>query len=153
MGINIAVEKDISDIAGLYRQLFSEMAKIQPAFICPGSQDEAFIRSNIESEDADILIYREGEEIVGFLMIQKKSTPPYECYIPHQFAHIMDLVVDQRHRGKGIGTLLLQEAETWSQKRKLEYMDLGVLTGNTAAEGLYKRMGYRDMQKTMRHML
>lgn len=153
MKIRIAAAEDIPEIEELYRQLFAAMAEIQPEFIRPGSQDESFIRMNMESEEADILTAWEEEKMVGFLMVQQKSAPPYECFIPHRFACIMDLAVDEKHRGKGIGTSLLKEAEAWAVKRGLEYIELGVLAGNFSAEGLYEKMGYRDTQKTMRHML
>lgn len=91
--------------------------------------------------------------MVGFLLVQQKSAPPYECFIPHRFACIMDFAVDEKHRGKGIGTSLIKEAEAWAVKRGLEYIELGVLAGNFSAEELYEKMGYRDTQKTMRHML
>jgi len=149
MKIRIAAAEDIPEIEELYRQLFAAMAEIQPEFIRPGSQDESFIRMNMESEEADILTAWEEEKMVGFLLVQQKSAPPYECFIPHRFA----LAVDEKHRGKGIGTSLLKEAEAWAIKRGLEYIELGVLAGNFSAEGLYEKMGYRDTQRTMRHML
>ena len=129
MKIRIAAAEDIPEIEELYRQLFAAMAEIQPEFIRPASQDESFIRMNMESEEADTLTAWEEEKMVGFLMVQ------------------------QKHRGKGIGTSLLKEAEAWAVKRGLEYIELGVLAGNFSAEGLYEKMGYRDTQKTMRHML
>lgn len=90
MKIRIAAAEDIPEIEELYRQLFAAMAEIQPEFIRPASQDESFIRMNMESEEADILTAWEEEKMVGFLMVQQKSAPPYECFIPHRFACIMD---------------------------------------------------------------
>lgn len=55
MKIRIAAAEDIPEIEELYRQLFAAMAEIQPEFIRPGSQDESFIRMNMESEEADIV--------------------------------------------------------------------------------------------------
>ena len=49
MKIRIAAAEDIPEIEELYRQLFAAMAEIQPEFIRPGSQDESFIRMNMES--------------------------------------------------------------------------------------------------------
>uniref|UniRef100_UPI003FF07890 hypothetical protein n=1 Tax=Eisenbergiella tayi TaxID=1432052 RepID=UPI003FF07890 len=51
MKIRIAAAEDIPEIEELYRQLFAAMAEIQPEFIRPGSQDESFIRMNMESEE------------------------------------------------------------------------------------------------------
>lgn len=71
MKIRIAAAEDIPEIEELYRQLFAAMAEIQPEFIRPASQDESFIRMNMESEEADILTAWEEEKMVGFLMVQQ----------------------------------------------------------------------------------
>lgn len=150
MRVRIAKEHDITEIESLYSQLFSAMAALQPDFIRPASADRVFIKSNIEETESDILIAEENGSMEGFLLIQEKKTPPYACFIPHKYAYIMDICVSEEHRGKGIGTMLLQQARAWAKARKLEYMELGVLAGNEGANRLYEKMGFADVQKTMR---
>lgn len=51
----------------------------------------------------------------------------------------------KKRRGKGIGTLLLKEAERWARERGAEYMELGVLEANQGAQRLYARCGYLEL--------
>ena len=74
------------------------MAALQPDFISPAFADRAFIRKNIEETESDILIAEENGNTEGFLLIQEKKTPPYDCFIPHRYAYIMDICVDECSR-------------------------------------------------------
>lgn len=56
----------------------------------------------------------------------------------------------KKNEDQGIGTMLLQQARAWAKERNLEYIELGVLAGNEGASRLYEKMGFSDVQKTMR---
>lgn len=51
--------------------------------------------------------------------------------------------VKAAHRGKGIGTRLLNEAEHFARSRKMHRMELEVFEGNQAAVRLYEKLGYQ----------
>ena len=53
------------------------------------------------------------------------------------------LVVDSRFRGMGIGTKLLQRAETVATNLGKRRMSLGVIDENDGARRLYERCGYK----------
>lgn len=57
--------------------------------------------------------------------------------------YIEALAVDTRERGRGVGTLLLQDALQWAQASGRGRMALHVLQGNTGARRLYARLGFR----------
>lgn len=44
MRVRIAGNQDITEIEGLYSQLFAAMAELQPEFIRPAAADRAFIK-------------------------------------------------------------------------------------------------------------
>jgi GNAT superfamily N-acetyltransferase len=46
------------------------------------------------------------------------------------------------HRGRGIGTALIEAAETQARARGLQQLGIGVGCDNPAAERLYRRLGY-----------
>ena len=108
-------------------------------------QDDEFIRMIIENEDSDILIAYDTK-IIGLALVQKQKTPPYNCLVEHNFAYLMDFVVEPVFRNKGIG-----------KKRALEkdckYIELNVLSQNDKAIALYKAMDFDEEMKTMRMKL
>ena len=65
--------------------------------------------------------------------------------------HILWIFVWMNAAGERVvGTMLLQQARAWAKERNLEYIELGVLAGNEGASRLYEKMGFSDVQKTMR---
>ena len=61
-------------------------------------------------------------------------------------AWIDELFVEVAHRGQGIGTRLLDLAETLSRKHHAQFLHLEVSHNNPAIE-LYRRRGYVDHQR------
>lgn len=61
-------------------------------------------------------------------------------------AWIDELFVESSYRGKGIGTQLLDLAETVSREHHAQFLHLEVTHGNPAIE-LYRRRGYVDHQR------
>jgi GNAT superfamily N-acetyltransferase len=57
--------------------------------------------------------------------------------------YIEALAVAELHRGKGIGTRLLADAEQWAREHGRSRLALHVLANNTGARRLYERIGFR----------
>lgn len=58
-------------------------------------------------------------------------------------AYLEALAVAEGDRGRGIGTLLLEDSIRWSGEQQRRRLALHVLNSNTGALRLYKRMGFR----------
>jgi ribosomal protein S18 acetylase RimI-like enzyme len=57
-------------------------------------------------------------------------------------SHILLIYVSPAYRRQGIGTILLQQAETWARLQGDRYIGLQVFTHNQPALNLYEKMGY-----------
>ncbi len=66
---------------------------------------------------------------------------PYEK-MAHQC--LFAIIVDEKHRGRGVGAKLLRELMALAKERfKLQFLHLEVYRGNPAIE-LYKRLGFKE---------
>ena len=63
----------------------------------------------------------------------------------------MGLVKSQR--GKGLGRLLMQKAETAAKEKGIELIELSVAGNNRRARDLYRDLGYETTRRTMRKRL
>jgi len=61
------------------------------------------------------------------------------------------LIVDQEHRGKGVGERLVEEAEGWAQRLGLSRIRVRTRATRTEAHRFYAREGYRRTK--LQHVL
>ena len=89
-----------------------------------------------------VYIVREELEPIGYLVICFDYSLEYRG----KGAWIDELFVESSHRGKGIGTQLLDLAESASREHSAKFLHLEVTHGNPAIE-LYRRRGFQDHQR------
>ncbi|GLG84258.1 GNAT family N-acetyltransferase [Acinetobacter calcoaceticus] len=116
-------------------------------------QPPALIQEKFEILHSDpksqILIAEEEDKVCGFLSLY---------FIPQialkgDFAKVCYLCVDENIRSKGIGHLLLQQAEQLAIKRGCDRMELHSGEQRTLAHQFYLREGYVDAPKYFRKKL
>lgn len=58
------------------------------------------------------------------------------------------VLVDEKFRGKGLGTLMMEQLIERAKKRKdIDFLTLGVYAPNKAAIALYKKLGFREVAR------
>lgn len=62
---------------------------------------------------------------------------------PAEHLFLGNLIVTKSYRSKGIGTLLIQQAEDYARSIHYSWCGLGVLDSNVRARQLYEHLGYR----------
>lgn len=80
---------------------------------------------------------------VGMIWFAERGAPQ----VPHAF--IYDVVVWERHRGKGYGKAAMLAVEQEVQALGLRRIALHVFGENPSAIGLYERTGYRTTNRLM----
>lgn len=84
-------------------------------------------------------LVQEENTLIGYLVI----CFDYSLEYGGKGAWIDELFVEASHRGKGIGTQLLDLAEAASREHNAKFLHLEVNHGNPAIE-LYRRRGFAD---------
>lgn len=150
MEICAATKGDLEGGHLLYRELFCRMALLEPAYFQPVEQNQEFLEKILEHDLSALLVAKEGEEVLGLVLLTEMHTAPYDCLVPHTYGYLMDLVVESSQRSQGIGTQLIRAARRWSEKRGHAYLELGVLNSNLRAAELYEQEGFSPVMTTMR---
>jgi RimJ/RimL family protein N-acetyltransferase len=109
-------------------------------------QCETMIAS-IQNKENSVLLVIEEEELVGFIMVIGSKAPRNK--------HVAYLATGMKQRfiSKGLGTVLLQEIETWAKQRGITRLELTVMTHNAAGIALYKKMGFEAKGTKKRSLL
>lgn len=151
--IRKATNTDIPAIAELYSEQFREMAKLIPDFIKESDQSAEFIENTIQNEDSDILVYEDNGKVVGFILLVSKNRPDFSFMVQFKYCYIMDILVTEKCRGRGFGTALMNSAKNWAKERNCTFINLDVLTNNTGAIALYKKLGFIPKAQEMYYKL
>ncbi len=104
----------------------------------------AYIRSRCAKETGEILVAETGGDIVGFVCVLARVVADDIDEDRYEYAYVSDLVVAPDHRGAGVGSALLAEAETFARAHGAKWLRIGVLAGNEGAIKLYRRAGFVD---------
>jgi RimJ/RimL family protein N-acetyltransferase len=82
-----------------------------------------------------------GREIVGSIHVEKS---------PHGFGEI-GMAVAREWRGRGVGSALLAAAIEWAREQDLHKLSLGVFAHNAAAIALYRKFGFVEEGRRVKH--
>lgn len=110
----------------------------------PEHYSDYFYHEILSEFPETFLVGELGGEVVGYIM----------CRVEYGFSHlrrlglarkghVVSVAVVEQHRGKGLGTLLLQTAHAEMAKRSATECYLEVRVSNAMAVSLYKRLGYK----------
>lgn len=90
-------------------------------------------------DNAAILVHRDGQSLVGAVMVGHDG---------HRGA-VYYLAVHPQHRFKGIGRHLMAAAEQWLCERGIGKLNLMVRPDNAVAAGFYTALGYAVEERTV----
>ena len=92
-----------------------------------GSPNQAFVAKDEKGREAGFIWVAEFPR--GF-------TGEHEAFV-------LDVYVDERHRGSGLGGRLMETGEEWAREQGMQGIALNVASHNAPARKLYERLGYQ----------
>lgn len=111
------------DASGATREFYLNYNEVTPQRI-------DYEIAQIESETTGYWVAEEASSVIGYLKA---------CRIPRQRIEMVHIL--QAHRGRGIGSELLQQALDWLDLSQPVYLE--VVVGNDRALEWYQRLGWR----------
>jgi ribosomal protein S18 acetylase RimI-like enzyme len=100
-----------------------------------------------------LLLAERAREIVGVVLVTIRTNPDDPIFQPRRYGYIDEIAVAERHRGQGIGRLLMKAAHTWALEQGVSEVELHVWEANRSAIVFYERLGYTAIQRTMKVVL
>lgn len=126
---------DANDVAGI-NGLFIEMINTIYETDNAKGYDAGYLGRYFVNGEDWICVAEKDAEIVAFLSIQ--------VHREEAFVYLDDLSVTKDHRGSGIGTALIGEAEAYAKEIGISIISLHVEKSNGNAYRLYKKLGFSE---------
>lgn len=101
-----------------------------------------YFTKRLKSRSMFILLAQVDKQIVGYVAVCIARISE-RFYNP--IAEIENLCVDPLYRGKGVGTMLMQEISNIVKKRGVKRLKVIVLSNNNPALRFYRNNGYNDV--------
>ena len=114
----------------------------------PEHYSDYFYESLLSDMPESFLIAENGETYVGYIMC--KSEFGFSNFKKLGFVkkgHVVSVAVLEQHRGKGIGTMLVNESLKGVKMKQCGELYLEVRCSNNDAVKLYERLGFAILQR------
>ena len=121
-----------------------ELARLSTQLGYPMSAEEAVQRlAALDGQpDHRLLVARRGGGVAGWLQVSRTR-----IFETPDSAEIAGLVVDEAHRGAGIGPMLLRAAEDWARRRGCRAVRVRSNVIRERAHAFYRREGYGEIKQ------
>jgi ribosomal protein S18 acetylase RimI-like enzyme len=97
--------------------------------------------------DAGFLVLAvEEAAVIGYAFVCIEQGPDDTFPVGERYAELYSLSVAPDHRGRGVGTALLDFVEGELDSRSIRDLKVAVMTGNEDAQRLYERRGLRPAE-------
>lgn len=130
-----------AQLLNLYEEPFAHDRRLDRA---GGEAAIARLLERVASSNGAALVAEVEGAVVGHMFLTIEQHGPFVREALRPYGYVADLFVRAAHRGKGIGTALLAEAERLAIARGLPRIVIGVLAGNSGAERNYRRFGFQS---------
>lgn len=129
MNVNIrkAALKDAESIVELSKELGYN----------PGTNDIRAKLDKFELSPHEMILVAEYDKVIGWMHIS--TVEPLES---NPFVEIRGIVVYKEHRGKGIGTLLIKEAEKWAIEKGVKKLRVRTNIKREETRQYYRKLDF-----------
>lgn len=124
-------KKTVSELNELLRQL--KISSFTPLRL-------ARWRKIIAQKDVRLFVVREEGKTIGMAMLR------WHELTGGRVGTIEDVVVDEKHRGMGYGTALMETMTAFAKKQGIAYIELTSRPERVAANKLYEGMGWKKRE-------
>jgi len=151
VNIRKAKTEDLARLEELYRELEEDAVLYQPehfVFSPAGTRSEQ-IKGFLDSDSQAMFVAEVDGEVIGFahvVLIKAKKVP---CLKLETSLYLQDLVVTEKYRSKGIGTILLNEAKKYGRENGADFFRTQVFPQNTDGMRFYERNGFSTKMITI----
>ena len=149
VNIRRAVRSDSESLERLYTQLEKDAVYYQPEHFVMSGKGARISDGLFESDTQAVYVAEVGGEVVGFVHILLMESKNIACLKREKNVYIQDMVVDEKYRSKGTGTLLMGAVKQYGRDRGASFVRTQVFPMNEDGLRFYRRNGFEVTMLTV----
>ena len=159
MVIRRACAKDLPGLADLLDQVLMVHYEGRPDLFVAGTRkygDSELLEIIPDDERPIFVAVEEGApdgEILGYAFCIYEDTAGSNNLVPHRTLYVDDICVDEKARGKHVGTALYQHVVAFAREQGFYNVTLNVWSCNPGAQAFYEAMGMKPYKVGMETIL
>ena len=135
----------IDEVDTLHRDRMPYMFQKPPGPV----RDKEYILGLLADDNVGLFIAEIEGQVVGFVHVLVRDTPPWPTLVPRRRAFIDSLAVGQEFLRHGIGRALMNRAHAWAVAKGAVDVELNVFEFNQPALAFYRALGYETFTRRM----
>ncbi len=149
VNIRRAVRSDSESLERLYTQLEKDAVYYQPEHFVMSGKGARISDGLFESDTQAVYVAEVGGEVVGFVHILLMESKNIACLKHEKNVYIQDMVVDEKYRSKGTGTLLMGAVKQYGRDHGAFFVRTQVFPMNEDGLRFYRRNGFAETMITI----
>jgi GNAT superfamily N-acetyltransferase len=149
VNIRRAVRSDSESLERLYTQLEKDAVYYQPEHFIMSGKGARISDGLFESDTQAVYVAEVGGEVVGFVHILLMESKNIACLKREKNVYIQDMVVDEKYRSKGTGTLLMGAVKQYGRDHGASFVRTQVFPKNEDGLRFYRRNGFEVTMLTV----
>lgn len=152
MEIRDANTKDFTQMKNVFKQVDELHSEAHPEIFnkpIDNARSNEYLREILKNDKQKLIVAVEGNIVVGLAKADIECAPDIPLFRNREWLSISTIVVDEDHRGKGIGKILLDNLYVWANTHNVNEVELTVFSFNESAIEFYKKNGFRDIRRKM----
>jgi GNAT superfamily N-acetyltransferase len=149
VNIRRAVRSDSESLERLYTQLEKDAVYYQPEHFVMSGKGARISDGLFESDNQAVYVAEVGGEVVGFVHILLMESKNIACLKREKNVYIQDMVVDEKYRSQGTGTLLMGAVKQYGRDHGASFVRTQVFPKNEDGLRFYRRNGFEVTMLTV----
>lgn len=141
-------ESDLDSVIAILRDLFASELKLYDRTRAPHEIGGDYVQDlcrEIEKSKGTMLVAESDGQVVGYCTLHiHRDTAGDTDEIFYEFSHLGDLGVLASHRGRGIGSQLIEHCEQIVRAAGKKWLRLTVLGANERGRKFYAEHGFEE---------
>ncbi len=143
--IRKAIQKDVENISALWVE-FIDLHKGYENYYKRAKNGHSifsqFISKQISERNSLVLVGLADKIICSYLLAKIEYRPP--VFAERKYGLISDIAVSANYRRKGFGKQLFNESLAWFKKRKVQRIELTVVTSNPISMNFWSKLKFKE---------